>query len=46
MKVLFMSGQSHEKVSSHGGFVPGFGFLRKPFTTGTLLRKVSETLEQ
>ena len=44
MKVLFMSGQPHEKVMSHGGFGPGFGFLRKPFTPETLLRKVAETL--
>ena len=44
MKVLFMSGQSLEKVRSHGGFDPGFGFLRKPFTPETLLRNVSEML--
>ena len=44
MKVLLMSGQPHKIVKSHGGFGPGFGFLHKPFTPETLLRKVSETL--
>jgi len=44
MKVLFMSGQSHGKVLSHGGFGLSFGFLRKTFTPEDLLRRVSETL--
>ena len=44
MKVLFMSGQSHGKIRSHGGLDAGFGFLRKPFTPEDLLRRVSETL--
>lgn len=44
MKVLFMSGQSIGTIPSHGGFDPPFGFIQKPFTPETLLRKVAETL--
>ena len=44
MKVLFMSGQSYKRIQNHGGFDSGFGFLMKPFTPETLLRKVSEIL--
>jgi two-component system cell cycle sensor histidine kinase/response regulator CckA len=44
IKVLFMSGHSTERVVSHGGLDPVFGFIRKPFTPETLLRKVSEIL--
>ena len=44
MKVLFMSGHSHGKIQSHGGFDSGFGFIAKPFTPETLLRKVFEIL--
>ena len=44
VKVLLMSGHDHKKVQSHGGFDTGFGFVMKPFTPETLLRKVSETL--
>jgi two-component system cell cycle sensor histidine kinase/response regulator CckA len=46
MKVLLMSGQQNEEVKSHGGFGPGFGFMRKPFTPDTLRRKVAEALGQ
>jgi two-component system, cell cycle sensor histidine kinase and response regulator CckA len=44
IKVLFMSGHDHKKIQNHGGFDAGFGFMMKPFTPETLLRKVSETL--
>lgn len=44
VKVLLMSGHDHKKIKSHGGFDAGFGFVMKPFTPETLLRKVSETL--
>ncbi len=44
MKVLLMSGGSDGKIQRHGGFDSSFGFLVKPFTPETLLRKVSEVL--
>ena len=44
IKVLFMSGQSTQKILSQGGLDPEFGFITKPFTPDTLLRKVSEML--
>ena len=43
-KILFMSGRSHEEIFGHDGLHPGAGFLHKPFTSDTLLRKVSEAL--
>lgn len=44
IKVLFMSGQSTETILSQGGLDPAVGFISKPFTPETLLRKVSEML--
>ncbi len=44
VKVLLMSGHDPKKVQSHGGFDTGLGFMMKPFTPETLLRKVSERL--
>ena len=44
VKILLMSGHDHKKVQGHGGFHTEFGFLMKPFTPETLLRKVSERL--
>ena len=44
IKVLFMSGHSTETILSQGGYDPAFGFISKPFTSETLLRKVSEML--
>ena len=44
IKVLFMSGHSTETMQSQGGLDPAVGFIRKPFTSETLLRKVSEML--
>lgn len=44
IKVLFMSGHSTETRQSQGGLDPAVGFIRKPFTSETLLRKVSEML--
>ncbi len=43
-KILFMSGRSNEEIFGHAGLYPGAGFLAKPFTPETLLRKVAETL--
>ena len=44
VKVLLMSGHDPKKIQSHGGFDTGLGFIMKPFTPETLLRKVSERL--
>ena len=44
IKVLFMSGHSTETMLSQGGYDPSFGFISKPFTSETLLQKVSEML--
>ena len=44
IKVLFMSGHSTETILTQGGYDPAFGFINKPFTSETLLRKVSEML--
>jgi CheY-like chemotaxis protein len=43
-KILFMSGRSSAEIFGHNGLYPAVAFLSKPFTPGTLLRKVSETL--
>ena len=46
IKVLFMSGHSTETIQSQGGLDPAFGFIRKPFTPETLLRKILEMLDR
>jgi len=44
IKVLYMSGYTDEAVIRHGVINPGTAFLQKPFTAGTLSRKVREVL--
>ena len=44
IKVLCMSGHPTETMLSQGGLNPAFGFIMKPFTPETLLRKISEML--
>ena len=44
LKVLFMSGHTDNKVSFEKILEQGVPFLPKPFTSDTLIRKVSETL--
>ena len=45
MKVLFMSGYPAAAVALHGMLEPGTQFLQKPFTPGSLARKVREVLD-
>ena len=44
LKTICMSGYSEEAVSRHGIHNLGATFLQKPFSLGTLARKVRETL--
>ena len=45
LRVLFLSGYTDELVTRQGMLQPGRGFLQKPFTPDTLLRKVREILD-
>jgi PAS domain S-box-containing protein len=44
MKILFMSGYTGDAVRQHGVLEGGVAFLGKPFTPGSLTRKVREVL--
>jgi signal transduction histidine kinase len=46
LKILFTSGYTDDAIVLHGGIVPGVEFLSKPYTPGTLARKVREMLDQ
>jgi two-component system cell cycle sensor histidine kinase/response regulator CckA len=45
LKVLFMSGYPASAIGHHGVLDPGTAFLQKPFTPGSLARKVGEVLD-
>ncbi len=45
MKVLFVSGYSDESIFRNGVLRPGTAFLSKPFSLGTVLRRLRELLE-
>ncbi len=45
LAVVYMSGYSRSAVAQDAGIHNDVGFLEKPFTTGTLARKVREALE-
>jgi len=45
LKVLFMSGYPASAIGQHGILDPGTAFLQKPFTPGSLARKVGEVLD-
>ena len=44
-KVLFMSGYPAAAVAPHGTLDPATQLLQKPFTPGSLARKVREVLD-
>ena len=45
-KVLYMSGYTGDAIVHHGVLEPGTPFLEKPFTPGTLARKIRQVLDQ
>lgn len=45
LPVLFMSGYTDDALMHHGALAPGQGFLQKPFTPGSLSRRVREILD-
>ena len=45
LKVIFMSGYTEDAIVHHGVLTPGIAFLRKPFTSETLGRKIREVLD-
>jgi len=45
-KVLYMSGYTDEAIVRHGVLEPGTPFLQKPFTPGTLVRKIRQVLDK
>jgi PAS domain S-box-containing protein len=46
LRVLYMSGYTDDAVVRHGLVDASMFFLQKPFTPGSLVRKVRETLDQ
>lgn len=45
LKVLYMSGYTHDAIVNHGILEEGISFLHKPFTAETLAQKVREVLD-
>jgi two-component system cell cycle sensor histidine kinase/response regulator CckA len=45
MRVLFVSGYTHDAIGPQGILEPGTAFLQKPFTPNALARKVREVLD-
>lgn len=45
LKAILMSGYTGEAIASRGSIEPGMTYLEKPFTVGTLARKVRAVLD-
>jgi two-component system, cell cycle sensor histidine kinase and response regulator CckA len=45
MRVLFVSGYTADAIVHHGGHDANFAFLSKPFSLGTLARKIRAVLD-
>jgi CheY-like chemotaxis protein len=46
IKVLYMSGYTHDVIARHGMMEPGVNFIQKPFSSRTLAAKVREVLDR
>jgi PAS domain S-box-containing protein len=46
LKVIYMSGYTHEAIVHHGVLEPGIIFLHKPFTAEALGAKIGEALDR
>ena len=45
LKILFTSGYTDDAIAHHGVLDPGVGFLPKPYSPATLVRKVRELFD-
>jgi two-component system, cell cycle sensor histidine kinase and response regulator CckA len=45
VKVLFMSGYTHDAIAQHGVLQPGVFLLQKPFTREALTKTVRQVLD-
>jgi hypothetical protein len=45
MRVLYMSGYTHNVIAGGGTLETGIAFLQKPFTPAGLVEKVREVLD-
>jgi CheY-like chemotaxis protein len=45
LRVVFMAGYTEKNVANNGSMPPGTGFVEKPFTVDTLMRRVREVLD-
>jgi two-component system, cell cycle sensor histidine kinase and response regulator CckA len=46
LKVLFISGYAERALTSNGSIPQGTGYLEKPFTAETLMRRLREVIEE